>query len=253
MRRLLLFLAIVVAPTTAVAQSDQPPGGLLERILSPTGHESAEELPDRPPMVVVLDSGHGGDDVGARSPGQGLEKNVTLRLAGLIKDELEKQKEFRVVMTRDDDRSLTPVERLETANAQGALVFLSLHTAGGDRPVERPLRLFVNDPLTPSNLRAAGEWRYLANRFDRNNRRFADDVAGALKKFYGGNGEIETLATSRLYLGGANLPTVMGEVIDLAGTSGAALADDDEKMAALAGYLAAAIRTAAEREALRDR
>lgn len=52
--------------------------------------------------VIVLDSGHGGDDPGKIGVNQAKEKDVNLKIAKKIKKRLEK-KGWRVVMTREKD------------------------------------------------------------------------------------------------------------------------------------------------------
>src|SRR3546814_7829764 len=55
--------------------------------------------------LVVIDAGHGGHDPGAISPDTGLqEKDVTLKIAKAIRDELVKSGRVRVALTRSDDR-----------------------------------------------------------------------------------------------------------------------------------------------------
>lgn len=79
---------------------------------------------DRP--LVVIDAGHGGHDPGAS--GEGLrEKVLTLALARALRDELVEDGGFRVALTRDDDRFLALVERVEIARELGADLFLSIH------------------------------------------------------------------------------------------------------------------------------
>ena len=54
---------------------------------------------------IVLDPGHGGEDGGAVGVSGLLEKNVNLRLAGLLSEQL-KMAGIPVIMTRADDRML---------------------------------------------------------------------------------------------------------------------------------------------------
>ncbi|MEO1089417.1 MAG: N-acetylmuramoyl-L-alanine amidase [Pseudomonadota bacterium] len=77
--------------------------------------------------VVVIDAGHGGVDPGALSPLGFQEKRVTLDVARRLRDRLVAADQVEVVMTRDDDRSLSLARRLTiTAEAQADL-FVSLH------------------------------------------------------------------------------------------------------------------------------
>ena len=82
--------------------------------------------PSRP--LVVIDAGHGGFDPGAISPTSGLrEKDVTLRIARAIRDELLKSGRVRVALTRDDDRFLVLQERYGIARKLHADLFISIH------------------------------------------------------------------------------------------------------------------------------
>ena len=82
--------------------------------------------PDRP--LVVLDPGHGGKDPGASSPfSTRREKDVTLAMAGAIRDELAASGRVRVAMTREDDRYLLLPERYAIARRMGAELFISIH------------------------------------------------------------------------------------------------------------------------------
>ncbi len=81
---------------------------------------------DRP--LVVIDAGHGGHDPGAISPdGRLQEKDLTLKVANAIRDELVSSGRARVALTRDDDRYLVHRERFEIARRMGAALFISVH------------------------------------------------------------------------------------------------------------------------------
>jgi len=77
--------------------------------------------------TVVLDPGHGGKDPGAVGAYGLKEKDVTLRLARALRPRLV-ARGFRVVMTRDGDRTLSLEERTAFAEGVGGDVFISLHT-----------------------------------------------------------------------------------------------------------------------------
>ena len=88
----------------------------------------ALSLPSGTPTVVI-DAGHGGADPGVEAGGLS-EKRLTLELARLLRDELERRGIARVLLTRDEDRSLPAQQRAETANHARADLFLSLHFDG---------------------------------------------------------------------------------------------------------------------------
>lgn len=77
--------------------------------------------------TVALDAGHGGDDAGARGASGTLEKNITLAVARRVKSALEARLGVRVVMTRDDDRTVPIESRTALANNNKADLMLSLH------------------------------------------------------------------------------------------------------------------------------
>ncbi|MBY0520101.1 MAG: N-acetylmuramoyl-L-alanine amidase [Sphingomonas sp.] len=78
--------------------------------------------------LVVIDAGHGGVDPGAIAPDSGLrEKDVTLKIAKAIRDELLASGRVRVALTRDDDRFLVLQERYGIARKLKADLFISVH------------------------------------------------------------------------------------------------------------------------------
>lgn len=81
--------------------------------------------------VIVLDPGHGGENLGAEylagTEAGVLEKEMTLELAGLIREALSEQPDIEVYLTREDDRELSLKERAEFAEAVGADLLISLH------------------------------------------------------------------------------------------------------------------------------
>lgn len=84
--------------------------------------------------TIVVDPGHGGTDSGAVGVGGLREKDITLAVAGKVRDIL-KGSGVRVVMTREDDRdvygpSATDRQELQARvdyGGSGADVFLSIH------------------------------------------------------------------------------------------------------------------------------
>ncbi|MBM3871832.1 MAG: N-acetylmuramoyl-L-alanine amidase [Verrucomicrobia bacterium] len=77
--------------------------------------------------IIVLDPGHGGQDVGTKSTlGQIFEKDYTLDMAKRLKPLLE-QRGWRVVLTRTTDKGVELAERVLIAEQQQADLFLSLH------------------------------------------------------------------------------------------------------------------------------
>ena len=82
-----------------------------------------------PPAVrtVVIDPGHGGDEVGARGPGGTLEKDVTLAIARRLRAQIVNQLGLQVFLTRDRDEELDLDDRTAIANNYKADLFVSIH------------------------------------------------------------------------------------------------------------------------------
>ncbi len=80
-------------------------------------------------LTILIDPGHGGDDVGAKSTYKGkpyYEKTLTLELSKRIYDKL-RAKNFDVYLTRSVDRTVTLEERAELAEKIKADLFISIH------------------------------------------------------------------------------------------------------------------------------
>jgi N-acetylmuramoyl-L-alanine amidase len=77
--------------------------------------------------VLVLDPGHGGIDTGTRAAGGEMEKDIVLDLAKRLRDQIEKSRKYRVVMTRTDDTFIPLAERVDIARKAQASLFVSLH------------------------------------------------------------------------------------------------------------------------------
>jgi N-acetylmuramoyl-L-alanine amidase len=86
----------------------------------------APVVTSRGPQPVVIDPGHGGDDVGARSPAGVTEKEVTLAVARRLARVLESRGRA-VRLTRDGDQGRALTDRTALANRLDATVFISLH------------------------------------------------------------------------------------------------------------------------------
>jgi N-acetylmuramoyl-L-alanine amidase len=80
------------------------------------------------PRTIVIDPGHGGIDPGAiGSTGYVLEKEVALRMGLALRDRLEASGRYQVIMTRDDDRMVGLLDRLQLASQSRGELFISLH------------------------------------------------------------------------------------------------------------------------------
>lgn len=102
------------------------------------------ELPRQ--KVVVIDPGHGGNDLGAVGPSGLAEKVVTLSVAQKMKEILEGT--YEVHLTRDDDYVVDIEDRTAVANHYRADVFISVHVGSAFRHQGRGTVIFYYGPGT---------------------------------------------------------------------------------------------------------
>lgn len=78
------------------------------------------------PVVVVIDPGHGGENLGAEYDGY-TEKNMTMVVARAMKEELQKYDGVEVYLTHETDVDMSLRERAEFAKEKQADFLFSLH------------------------------------------------------------------------------------------------------------------------------
>lgn len=76
--------------------------------------------------TVVIDPGHGGKDPGAISCRGMKEKDLNLKIAKYLKEELEASG-FKVILTRDRDVYISLQSRVNIAKRHNADIFISIH------------------------------------------------------------------------------------------------------------------------------
>lgn len=85
-----------------------------------------QSLTAKPPFVVMLDAGHGGDDRGALLSETLEEKTVTLALARRLRNELQNHG-INAIMSRDADVTIPVEQRAAMADSARVAVYLGLH------------------------------------------------------------------------------------------------------------------------------
>ncbi len=133
--------------------------------------------PDDPRIqgkVIVLDPGHGGEDLGARGIGGLLEKDITLAVALQLEQLLTSKLELKVFLTRRTDIFVPLADRTRYANERGADLFVSLHTNASPKAKSSGIEVY-----------------YLDNTNDRSSRTLAERENSSLALEKGGAGDLQ--------------------------------------------------------------
>lgn len=77
--------------------------------------------------TIMIDPGHGGKDTGAIGRAGSHEKDLALDIALRLRERLERNDRYRVVMTRQDDRTVSLNDRVSLAASRDADIFVSIH------------------------------------------------------------------------------------------------------------------------------
>ena len=85
-----------------------------------------EKTPISRPLIVI-DPGHGGDDLGAVSQGGIYEKEVVLQISEYLSDMLQERLRARTKLTRTSDTFVALPDRTQLANSENADLFISIH------------------------------------------------------------------------------------------------------------------------------
>lgn len=75
--------------------------------------------------IIVLDAGHGGDDIGIKADATG-EKDITLNIALLLREKLA-QSDIKVYFTRTGDETIPEENRVQLADELDADMLISIH------------------------------------------------------------------------------------------------------------------------------
>jgi N-acetylmuramoyl-L-alanine amidase len=97
--------------------------------------------------TLMIDPGHGGTDPGAIGMAGTREKDVTLDIALRLQRQLGRHPQYRVLLTRDRDRSMSLKERVTYAARQKADLFVSIHV---NSLPQRPVNLVETYFFGPS-------------------------------------------------------------------------------------------------------
>ena len=115
--------------------------------------------------LIMLDPGHGGSDPGAVGPTGLKESTINLRVARYLRTLLQADG-AKVLMTREDDSTLSLGERVAMANEAGPDLFVSIHHNASIRPtIENEAQVYYNalDRGIPAKLADHLKDEFIAN------------------------------------------------------------------------------------------
>jgi N-acetylmuramoyl-L-alanine amidase len=127
--------------------------------------------------VVVIDPGHGGENLGGIGPAGYTEKEANLRISRRLKERIERAG-LEVFLTRNEDVSLSLERRTEIANSVEADLFISIHTNGYRSNEARGFEVYFLSPALSEQEKTVT----------------ARENAGADISAYGGSGSDDEIA-----------------------------------------------------------
>lgn len=255
------------APANGIVIAGEQPGPLVGSGLPDPNARFAVENPALLPIAdlfnlrvstIVIDPGHGGRDPGALGPAGTREKDVTLDVARRLRARLRSHPGYRILLTRDDDVSVSLRDRVTFANEQGADLFVSIHMNSipdasvapietyyfGLRADDATLRLAHGENASASY--SVAEFNEMLARAGntiklQESRVLAESIqAGLLRNVRAAGGAVSDWGTKAgpfVVLLGAEAPAVLIEVAALSNPDEEARLNDADYREALARYL----------------
>jgi|WetSurMetagenome_2_1015567.scaffolds.fasta_scaffold56334_1 N-acetylmuramoyl-L-alanine amidase len=183
-----------------VARPGSGGGGSVEREVArgrgaaegTVGGGEPEEKPAAPradggERIVIIDPGHGGMNTGVISRSGIQEKTLTLKLAKMLKAEIESHAGYRAVLVRNGDYHFDEelvrdlVKRVTIARESGGDVYVSLHFNGNKDRELRGLELyFLSLEASNENAGAVAERENLLSAAGADSAGFNDDLRSIL-------------------------------------------------------------------------
>lgn len=144
------------SPAPPVPEETPPSATPALQVAAPSLEAASEELmrlnvaPPADPApkftgtleTIVVDAGHGGNDIGCGGQGGLLEKDLTLSVALALRQALKEQSDLRIVLTRGEDRDMPVKERVTIANQQRGGLLVSLHAGTSFSPLAHGAAIF---------------------------------------------------------------------------------------------------------------
>jgi N-acetylmuramoyl-L-alanine amidase len=195
--------------------------------------------------VVVIDPGHGGANAGVSVPGE-TEKELSLRLATLVKERVEAGLGVKVLLTRAGDFEMSPLERAAMAGQDKASLFVSIHAGGSSSTSIDTLAAFFPG-RRPGGVVAGvpgnSAWRVWNRQYEAHQAR-SRELAGRLSRAlaeWAGSEPFAPVEADLFLLRGIDAPAAMVEVGCLTNRGRLGVLRDAAETARLAEILAGTV------------
>jgi N-acetylmuramoyl-L-alanine amidase len=229
-----LALALFLAPSAGGAQKTQTPATPMPVPGQPAAPRTPPAAPARaqPRFLVFIDAAHGGADTGARLSSQMLEKDLVLSLSGRLRAILIAHG-IPVIVTRESDTTIPPVNRAEVADHAMPSACITLHATASGSGVHLFTSSLTEVPVTRFML-----WDTVQGGYARQSQRLSSEIDSAMT-----HGEIPvTLGRTALQpLDNFACPAVAVEVAPLRSSAAVTPLSDQAYQNRIVAALAAAV------------
>lgn len=147
--------------------------------------------------TVVVDAGHGGVDPGAIGWNGVTEKQVNLEIARLVEIMALNEPDFRVVLTRRADKTISLRDRIDLAHRLDAGLYVSIHANAHHDARAEGFETLAHDTPSESNYSSSLQFARVMD----------DQLTNRLSGF----AEQRGIREQRLYLQWARIPAIIVE------------------------------------------
>ena len=218
-------------------------------------------------LRIVIDPGHGGQDPGAIGVNGLKEKEVTLAVAKELRRLIKGRIPCKILLTREDDRTLSLSQRTAAANAFGADLFVSIHANAARNRSARGIETYYLDRASDRSARrvAAQENQTTEDRVAETEHILADVLLGMkmpesrrlartiqeaivakVAKEFGAVRDLGVKRAPFYVLTGAVMPSVLVETAFLSNAEEARLLKNEKYRGKVAEAMADAVETFAQ-------
>lgn len=128
--------------------------------------DTIADFSNNPIDVIVIDPGHGGEDIGAIGPANAQEKDIALKISRLLYKLLKDDHRFNPILTRQDDVLVQLSERTALANSVGGDMFISIHANASENEKARGIITYFLADAKTDEARATATLENASIRFE---------------------------------------------------------------------------------------